>query len=74
MQCSIYDLLYVVEKNGYYCSLLGVSDQSRSATSVAELLQGLETEEVVSLTSTLLSCCGSKHGIIRRCEHVCRSW
>eukprot|EP00066_Takifugu_rubripes_P026953 XP_011616219.1 PREDICTED: protein FAM208A-like isoform X1 [Takifugu rubripes] len=39
-----------VEKNGYYCSLLGVSDRSRSATSVTELLQGLETEDVVLVT------------------------
>lgn len=40
--------LCVVEREGFYCSLFCVSDRTRSASDVEKLLQGLETEEVVS--------------------------
>lgn len=38
----------VVVKNGHYCSLLEVTDRSRSTTSVTRLLQELEIKRVVS--------------------------
>lgn len=38
----------VVAKNGHYCSLLEVTDRSRSTTSVTRLLQELEIKRVVS--------------------------
>lgn len=38
----------VVVKNGHYCSLLEVTDRSRSTTSVTKLLQELEIKRVVS--------------------------
>lgn len=48
-QCTSVDCLScVVEKNGHCCSLLCVSDRTRSATSVTKLLEGLETKGVVS--------------------------
>lgn len=43
--------LFVVEKNGHYCSLLGVTDRNRSTTSVTKLLQALEIKRVVSVAS-----------------------
>lgn len=35
--------------SGFYCSLLDVTDKSRSTTSVTKLLQELEVKRVVSL-------------------------
>lgn len=35
--------------SGHYCSLLEVTDKSRSTTSVTKLLQELEVNRVVSL-------------------------
>lgn len=39
----------VVVNSGHYCSLLEVTDKSRSTTSVTKLLQELEVNRVVSL-------------------------
>lgn len=39
----------VVFKDGHYCTLLEVTDRSRSTTSVTKLLQELEMKRVVSL-------------------------
>lgn len=41
----------VVLNNGHYCSLLEVTDRSRSTTNVPKLLQELEIQRVVSLTN-----------------------
>lgn len=40
---------FIVVNSGYYCSLLEVTDKSRSTTSVTKLLQELEVKGVVSL-------------------------
>ncbi len=42
-------LVCVVVKNGHCCSLLEVTDRSRSTTSVTRLLQELEIKRVVGL-------------------------
>lgn len=40
---------FAVVNSGFYCSLLEVTDKSRSTTSVAKLLQELEVKRAVSL-------------------------